>query len=85
MTDKNGSKVNSSGEQHDPAKKAGDREQRQSRRRSLRALLAGSGIIAGAGATLPKWQKPVIDSIILPSHAQTSTKLPAATTVTPPD
>jgi hypothetical protein len=74
MTEKENSKANSSDEQGDTVKKTVDQEQkqRQSRRQSLRTILAGSGVIAGAGASIPKWQKPVVDSILLPAHAQTT-------------
>jgi hypothetical protein len=45
---------------------------RKSRRKSIRTILAGSGVIAGAGSTMPEWKKPVINSVVLPGHAQTS-------------
>lgn len=44
----------------------------ETRRRTLRQILAGTGILAGAGSVSSKWSKPVIDSITLPAHAQTS-------------
>ncbi|MCK5359783.1 MAG: hypothetical protein KAJ95_04110, partial [Gammaproteobacteria bacterium] len=38
----------------------------------LKSIAAGSGAIA-AGKSLPEsWSKPVVDSVILPAHAQTS-------------
>ncbi len=47
---------------------------KRSRRRVLRSLIAGSGIIA----SLPKtWVKPVVDSIVLPAHAQISPVAPS--------
>lgn len=42
------------------------------RRRLLKAIAGGGGALA-AGASLPdKWKKPVIDTITLPAHAQTT-------------
>jgi len=44
----------------------------ESRRKILKSIAAGSGAIV-AGKTLPEnWARPVVDSVILPSHAQTS-------------
>ena len=44
----------------------------QSRRKLLKSIAAGSGAIV-AGKSLPEsWSKPVVDSVILPAHAQTS-------------
>ena len=43
-----------------------------SRRKLLKSIAAGSGAIV-AGKSLPEsWSKPVVDSVILPAHAQTS-------------
>jgi len=43
-----------------------------SRRKLLKSLAAGSGAII-AGKSLPdKWVSPVVDTVILPAHAQTS-------------
>lgn len=58
-------------------------EQDKGKRKSLRAILAGSGIIAGVGGKIPGWEKPVIDSIMLPAHAQTSPI--EAPSTTPPE
>lgn len=41
------------------------------RRRAVRNILTGSGIVAGA-ATSGKWSKPLVDAVVLPAHAQTS-------------
>lgn len=42
------------------------------RRNSIRKLLVGGGVI-GASQVLPdSWTKTAVNSIILPSHAQTS-------------
>jgi len=43
-----------------------------SRRKLLKSIAAGSGAIV-AGKSLPEsWSRPVVDSVILPAHAQTS-------------
>lgn len=54
-----------------------------SRRRILRK--SGATVLASLAAMqLPKkWQRPVINSVILPAHAQTSTVTTSSTTVTP--
>lgn len=44
----------------------------QSRRKLLKSIAAGSGAVI-TGKSLPEnWTKPVVDSVILPSHAETS-------------
>ncbi len=43
-----------------------------SRRKALKSIAAGTGAVV-AGKSMPEsWSKPVIDSAILPAHAQTS-------------
>ena len=43
-----------------------------SRRKILKSIAAGSGAIV-AGKSLPEsWSRPVVDSVLLPAHAQTS-------------
>ena len=45
----------------------------KSRRKLLKSIAAGSGAVI-AGKSLPEsWVKPVVDSVMLPAHAQTST------------
>jgi hypothetical protein len=45
----------------------------QSRRKILKSIAAGGGAFI-AGKSLPStWIKPVVDSVVLPAHAQTST------------
>ena len=45
----------------------------ESRRKLLKSITAGSGAIV-AGKSLPEsWSRPVVDSVMLPAHAQTST------------
>ena len=43
-----------------------------SRRKILKQTLAGGAVIS-AGVASSKWSKPVVDSVVLPAHAQTST------------
>lgn len=43
----------------------------QSRRNILKAIGAGGAVVAGK--SLPRsWRKPIVDSVVLPVHAQTS-------------
>ena len=45
---------------------------KDSRRKLLKSIAAGSGAVV-AGKSLPEsWSKPVIDSIVLPAHAATT-------------
>jgi hypothetical protein len=56
------------------------------RRKVLQKILMGSGAV-GVSAILPsKWTKPIIDTIIVPTHAQGSitTTTPAPTTTPVP-
>jgi len=47
-------------------------ESNKSRRKLLKSIAAGSGAVI-AGKSLPEsWSKPVVDSVMLPAHAQTS-------------
>ena len=49
-----------------------DIKSNESRRKLLKSIAAGSGAIV-AGKSLPEsWSKPVVDSVMLPAHAQTS-------------
>ena len=49
-----------------------DNNSSESRRKLLKSIAAGSGVIV-AGKSLPEsWSRPVVDSVILPTHAQTS-------------
>jgi hypothetical protein len=44
----------------------------ESRRKLLKSIAAGSGAIV-AGKSLPEsWSRPVVDSVMLPAHAETS-------------
>ncbi|MGI9319053.1 MAG: hypothetical protein ACR2QW_17130 [bacterium] len=44
----------------------------KTRRKALRNLLSGTGIVAGAQLAGGTWVKPVVESVLLPAHAQTS-------------
>jgi len=49
-----------------------DNKSDKSRRKLLKSIAAGSGAIV-AGKSLPdSWSRPVVDSVMLPAHAQTS-------------
>lgn len=49
-----------------------DKELSKPRRKLLRTLAAGSGVVL-TGTSLPdKWSRPVVDSVVLPAHAQTT-------------
>ncbi|MFW2439259.1 MAG: hypothetical protein ACN4GR_07795 [Arenicellales bacterium] len=49
-----------------------DKKSNDSRRKLLKSIAAGSGVIV-AGKSLPEsWSRPIVDSVILPVHAQTS-------------
>jgi len=53
----------------------------QSRRKALKTIAAGSAA-AGALAMTGKWSKPVVNSIILPAHAQATNGAGPATCTT---
>ncbi len=58
-----------------------DKKSNDSRRKLLKSIAAGSGAVV-AGKSLPEsWSKPVIDSVILPVHATTT----SATCILPPN
>jgi len=49
-----------------------DKKSSESRRKLLKSIAAGSGAIV-AGKSLPEsWTRPVVDSVMLPAHAETS-------------
>lgn len=49
-------------------------ESGHSRRKLLKSIVAGSGAIVAEKSLPESWSKPVVDSVILPAHAQTSTE-----------
>jgi len=49
-----------------------DKKSSESRRKLLKSIAAGSGAVI-AGKSLPEsWTRPVVNSVMLPAHAQTS-------------
>ncbi len=55
------------------------------RRQALKNIALGGGLISAASMAPQKWVRPVVDSVILPSHANTSddnANLPGAATTT---
>ncbi len=49
-----------------------DKKSNDSRRKLLKSIAAGSGAVV-AGKSLPEsWSKPVINSVVLPVHAETT-------------
>lgn len=60
-----------------------DQNHRESRRKLLRSIAASGGAVA-TGKVMPEsWTKPVIDTVLLPAHAQTSVRPgPTRTTFT---
>jgi hypothetical protein len=44
----------------------------QSRRKVLKSIARGGGAVAAAKALPERWLKPVVESVLLPAHAQTS-------------
>lgn len=49
-----------------------DKKSRESRRKLLKSIATGSGAVV-VGKTLPEsWSRPVVDSVMLPAHAQAS-------------
>lgn len=58
-----------------------DKKSSESRRKLLKSIVAGGGAVV-AGKSLPEsWSRPVVDSVMLPAHAQTS---PPAASPPPP-
>lgn len=50
-----------------------DKKPNDSRRKLLKSIAAGSGAVV-AGKSLPEsWSKPVVNSVLLPAHAETTT------------
>lgn len=57
----------------DEKKKVSSAEEKQSgRRKLLKSVVAGGGAVTAAKMLPEQWARPVVDSVLLPSHAQTS-------------
>ena len=47
-------------------------DSKSDRRNTLKTLLGSAGIVVGSQAVPGKWTQPVISSVVLPAHAQSS-------------
>lgn len=47
-------------------------EKSMSRRKAVRAIVIGGGVVTGAKGLPSEWAAPVVNSVILPSHAATT-------------
>ena len=53
-----------------------DKKSNESRRKLLKSVAAGSGAIVASKSLPESWSRPVVDSVMLPAHAQTSPSSP---------
>lgn len=60
-----------------PAQQVNPEKNKETRRRALKGVVAGGAVFGGS-----LWMKPVIESVVIPDHAQTSPRR-SATTVAP--
>ena len=74
-------KANQMHAKHHQEKEKGESISR-SRRKALKTIAAGTAV-AGSMALAGKWSKPVVDTIILPAHAQATNAIEPTTTPTP--
>lgn len=51
----------------------GQDDARRGRRLLVKSAIASGGVVVVAHGLSPQWSKPVIESVVLPAHAQTST------------
>lgn len=51
---------------------ASNEDQINTRRKALKSMLAASGVVAGSQALSSEWTRPLVESVVLPAHAQTS-------------
>lgn len=56
----------------------------RSRRRLIKVLAGTGSVVLGAKFLPEKWAKPVVDSVVLPAHAQLSVPFTMSCTATPP-
>ena len=70
-----------------------DKKAENSRRKLLKTAVVGGGVLGASKAMPEKWSKPVVDSVLIPTHAATTgsgggpgggTTAAPVTTVTPP-
>ncbi len=57
----------------EPDQKTKDNESDSSRRTILKSLAASSAAVAGQEVLPEDWKKPLIDTVVLPTHAQATT------------
>ena len=73
MTDNNDPKATSPQDQSRSSNQPARAEsQIQARRKLLKTLLAGGGVVSTAQVLPENWVRPVINTVALPAHAQTS-------------
>ena len=51
---------------------------KQSRRKLLKSMAVGSGAVVAGKSVPEEWMKPIVDSVILPAHAETTGGEPPA-------
>jgi len=64
-------KINDKAETTDPAAET----ELKTRRRALKSIIVASGVVAGSQVLSSKWTRPLVESVVLPAHAQTSLAL----------
>ena len=50
----------------------GDDSNSEDRRTKLKQILAGGGVIAGGSSIPNQWSRAVVESVVIPAHAQTT-------------
>ncbi len=45
----------------------------ETRRKAMKRVLVGSGVVATSKVVPDSWSQPVIDSVVLPTHAESTT------------
>ncbi len=61
-------KINDKGAQTDVAAET----DLKTRRKALKSIIAASGVVAGSQVLSSEWTRPLVESVVLPAHAQTS-------------
>ncbi len=77
--------VNQMVENNDTIEPDQNREEQtlESRRKAIKRILVGGGLVTGATMLPKKWTKPVVDAITVPAHAQASLTTSPRPTTTP--